>query len=66
MNNDLSSNEIRIFYQETQEHLKDNRSKIGCKHELTLLIVPILLSYDHLILSKIHRNMKCHYALLDG
>jgi hypothetical protein len=68
MNNDLSSNEIRRFYQELQENLVDNRSNIGRKHELafviTLLIVSILLSYDHLSLSKIHRDMKRHYAHL--
>jgi len=68
MNNDLSSNEIRRFYQELQENLVDNRSNTGRRHELafviTLLIVSILLSYDHLSLSKIHRNMKRYYVHL--
>ena len=68
MNNDLSSAEIRRFYEKLQTKLKDNRSAIGRKHELafviTLFILSILRSSDQLSLSKIHRNMVRYYEKL--
>ncbi|QZE15534.1 ISAs1 family transposase [Halosquirtibacter laminarini] len=68
MNNDLSSAEIRIFYEKLQVKLVDNRSHVGRKHELafviTLFIISILTSSDHLSINKIHRNMVRYYEKL--
>ncbi|QZE13383.1 hypothetical protein K4L44_12400 [Halosquirtibacter laminarini] len=68
MNNDLSSAEIRRFYEKLQVKLVDNRSHVGRNHELafviTLFIISILTSYDHLSINKIHRNMVHHYENL--
>ncbi|QZE13066.1 hypothetical protein K4L44_10745 [Halosquirtibacter laminarini] len=68
MNNDLSSAEIRRFNDKSQVKLEDNRSHVGPKYEfafvITLFIISILISYNHLRMNKIHRNMVRHYEKL--